>query len=309
MPVYFVERSITIDAPLEMIKDVLRDFKQSPMWSPWLIMEPDATLTFSDRQGQVGASYAWAGTLVGAGSAELIEVQDKQIKMDLQFVKPFKNQAKVTYLLSEDENGTHLTWRLDGKLPFFMFWFTSKMKAYIGMDFTRGLQMLKEYIETGLVSSYVIIEGTEMLPAYRYVGIRNSSSIEDIGEKMNKDFQLLENYLKKQNIAIDGNPFSIYETFDIQNDHTFFLSCLPVSEKVILQSGIIEGEIIPIEALKTRHVGSYKHLGNAWTTAMQFIRTKKIKVSKRPLGYEFYINNPQDTPQESLITEIYMPLR
>jgi len=309
MPVYHVERSITIDAPLETIKDVLRDFKQSPKWSPWLVMEPDATLTFSDRQGQVGATYAWAGTLVGVGSAELTEVQDTQLKMDLQFVKPFKSPANVTYILSEDEKGTKVIWQMDGYLPFYMFWFIRRIKSYIGMDFTRGLQMLKEYMETGSVASYTIIEGVEIIPAQTYVGIRNSASFDELGEVMHKDFMRLKNYLNKQNIAIEGTPFTIYETFNILSNHSYFVSCIPVLEDVTLQSGIIEGELLPVKALKTRFVGDYKHLRNAWATAMQFVRMKKLKIYKQPVGYEFYINDPSKTEKKNLVTEIYIPLR
>jgi len=78
-------------APLKEINDTLRDFRQWPKWSPWLIMEPDAVLTYTDRQGQVGATYAWAGHLVGAGSMELVEVHDDSLKMELNFYRPFRS--------------------------------------------------------------------------------------------------------------------------------------------------------------------------------------------------------------------------
>jgi len=42
---------------------------------------------------------------------------------------------------------------------------------------------------------------------------------------------------------------------------------------------------------------------------MNFACLKKIKTTKIPVGYEYYPNNPYDTPEEKLITEIYLPVR
>lgn len=44
---------------------------------------------------------------------------------------------------------------MDGKLPYFMFFMVKMMKNWIGMDYERGLAMLKEFIETGEVISRV----------------------------------------------------------------------------------------------------------------------------------------------------------
>ena len=57
------------------------------------------------------------------------------------------------------------------------------------------------------------------------------------------------------------------------------------------------------------HKGRYLHLGNAWMTAISFARIKKIKIQKSPVGYEFYLNNPYETSQEELVTEIFIPLQ
>jgi len=78
---YHVGRSIVVDKPLLEVRDSLKDFKAWPRWSPWLIMEPDATLTYTQRQrqGQVGASYGWSGTLVGVGNMEMLTAEEDLI--------------------------------------------------------------------------------------------------------------------------------------------------------------------------------------------------------------------------------------
>jgi len=309
MPTYHVQRSIIIEKPIEIVRDILRDFKQWPRWSPWLIMEPDAALTYSDRQGQVGATYGWSGVLVGAGSMELMAVKDHTLKMQLMFVKPFKSQAAVTFKLEDLEDKTQVVWSMDGHLPFFMFWMTNKMKTFIGMDYERGLQMLKEYLETGAVASYVHIEGMMSMPEQSYIGIPRTCAIKELGEVMKKDFETLYSFMEQNNISMERIPFSIYNTFDIFNGVTSYIACIPFDEELPIDTAWIRGKIPGSKALKTMHKGRYLHLGNGWMTAITFAHMKKMKMKKVPVGYEFYPNKPYDTPEEERITEIYLPLK
>lgn len=310
MPAYHVERSITIEQPLQTVHDALRDFKQWRTWSPWLIMEPDATVAYSDRQGQIGATYGWSGILIGAGSMELMEVHDTRLKMELMFVEPFRTTAWVQFDLESDNNATKVTWSLDGAFPFFMFWMKKKMQAYIGSDYERGLLMLKEYMETGSVASYVYIEGEYSMPPQDYIGIPRTCSLQELGVLMQKDFEALQTFSKVHHLEVFDIPFSIYNYFDVVKKETSYIACLPVKKSdVKLESRWVQGRLEEAPALKTRHKGRYLHLGNAWMTAMSFTRLKKIKTLKRPLGYEYYINDPATTREEALITEIYLPLK
>ncbi len=309
MPAYHVERSIVIEKPIKDVKDSLKNFKEWPKWSPWVIMEPDVTLVYSERQGQVGASYGWAGQLIGAGGMELMEVQDESLKMELNFVKPFKSRADVGFELVSEGDATKVTWYMDGYLPFFLFWMTSKMKTFIGMDYERGISMLKEYLETGSVTSYVLIEGVLSLKEESYIGIPRSCKIKELDEVMKKDFEDLYAFMKENDLSMDRVPFSIYNKFDIFKGETNYIACIPVVEEVSIEQNWVRGKIDKRNALKTMHKGRYKHLGNGWMTAISFARLKKIKLLKSPVGYEYYKNNPHVTPEEELITEIYLPLK
>ena len=62
------------------------------------------------------------------------------------------------------------------------------------------------------------------------------------------------------------------------------------------------------EALRVEHVGSYDHLGNAWSAAHQFARCKRLR-QKKTGSFEIYRNDPKDTPPAELRTEIFLPLR
>lgn len=95
MPAFKVVRSIIINLSIDKVKASLIDFQQWPVWSPWLIMEPETTINYSAQQSQVGASYNWDGELTGAGEMELVEITDNHLTMDLRFQRPFKSSANV----------------------------------------------------------------------------------------------------------------------------------------------------------------------------------------------------------------------
>jgi len=162
------------------------------------------------------------------------------------------------------------------------------MKAYIGMDYRRGLMMLKEYIETGKVDSFVHIEGVLPLPEGRYTGISRSCAIEDLDVVMRRDFDALYDFMLENGLSTDRIPFpfAVYEAFDIPRGTTEYIAAIPLEEDLILPKRWVTGKLPGGRGLKTMHKGAYEHLGNAWTTAMQFARYQKIATAKRPVGYE-----------------------
>ncbi len=308
MPTIHVSRSYLIDAPKEQIKKVLMHFQESTSWSPWLVIDPDAKVAFSEHQGEIGSGFSWEGELVGAGQMKLLHADLNDIEMKIHFLKPFKSTAKSIFTLEEHEGQTEVLWHMQSKLPWYMFFMTKKIEQFIGMDYERGLGMLKEYIETGKVASSIMIEGIVEMPGERYVGIPNSCAIEDVGEVMKRDYARLFDFIADNAITLEKMPFSIYNSFDIPDNKTAFVSCIPYDGDAPLPEGFIKGELLTQNAIKTIHTGSYKHLGNAWTAATTYARVKKIKTTKALMGIEFYTNDPDNTPEEELTTEIFLPL-
>lgn len=310
MPKFNVARSTVVNAPLETVKASLCDYKQWPRWSPWLICEPDAGVEYSDLQGGVGASYQWSGDLIGAGGMELASVTDEQLDMQLNFLKPFKSQARVVFELKAQGDSTEVTWSMYSSLPFFLFFMIKQMKVWIGMDYERGLRMFKEYIETGTVVSSLTIDGVEDRPSTPYLGFANSCSFDDINTVMTKDFERLMEYVGDNNPTLNSPPFVIYNTFDLVKQHTQYIVCISTEGvDISVPEGMVAGELAHGKALKVTHSGKYEHLGNAWAAAMSYTRAKKLKPKKSPVGVEVYLNSPQNTAESELLTQVFVPLR
>ncbi len=309
MSAYHVVRSINIQSSKEKIMKSLSNYKEWPRWSPWLIMEPSATLEYNDKQGEVGAYYSWSGDMVGEGEMTLTEITDAQLEMKLNFIKPFKSQARVEFHIEEKASHCEVNWHMYGNLPFFMSMMKEKMQAWIAMDYDRGLLMLKAYVEDNKVPSRVSIEQEASIENQLYVGLANEATIKDVGSVIQADYKKLYDLFTENNWPIDVIPFSIYNSMDMISTKMTFISSLPIKDKVSLEAPFLLGELDSSKALKVTHTGDYPYLGNAWSTAMVAVKFYKKKQRKQPLGIERYLNDPQQTPADELITEILIPIK
>jgi len=285
MPKFNIAKSIQINAPENKVRSCIQNYKEWPVWSPWLLMEPDAKVEFEGTAATIGHAYSWEGDMVGAGRMAISKITGDIDNMDLEFLKPFKSKAAVSFKTTAiDSNTTNVEWTMDSSLPFFLFFMVGNMKAMIGMDYKRGLQLLKEYVETA-----------------HYLGLQASTSMQNISDSMSESFTTLEKTAGTQIVA--DYCGAIYEKMDIKNQHCEYTAFVPVAENNAAHS------IPACRAIKVVHTGSYKHVGNAWSTAYSYQRYKKLKLSKTIKPFELYLNHPDKVPAKDLITEIYLPLK
>lgn len=308
MPQLHVVRSIEIESSPEQVFDAVADFGSWTTWSPWLCADPDAKVTVSDDPKSVGSTYTWDGDVVGAGEIEHVMLESPTlIKQDLRFLRPFKSTSHVLFELQPVESGTKISWTMDGSLPWFLFWMKGQMETFIGMDYERGLKMLKEYVETGTVLAKTQVVGVIEIPAMTVVGVRKSCRFDEIGPSMTAAFEEVGQKLSEFDVTPTGPCCSIYHKMDV-NKRTFdYTNGFPVDDPV--PPSLITWHCPSMRALKVEHHGPYDNLGNSWSAAYQVARYKKLKIDKRVDAFELYTNDPAVTAPADLLTEIYVPIK
>ena len=101
----------------------------------------------------------------------------------------------------------------------------------------------------------------------------------------------------------------MYHSFDIKSQKCEFTSGFVIPESAApIPTEITDWSMPASQGLCVDHVGSYDHLGNAWSTAKQYTRYKKLKQSKFGTC-EIYRNNTGHTAPGDLRTEFVLPLR
>lgn len=148
-----VEREIVINQPKELVFDFVKDLKNQPKYSKWAKMDPNAKLTFTGEDGNVGQLYTWDSNNknVGKGEQEITAIKDgERIDYELRFLEPFETTDQA-YMATEavDSATTKVMWGYNSKMKYpmnFMLLFMN-IDEMIGADFQEGLNNLKVVLE------------------------------------------------------------------------------------------------------------------------------------------------------------------
>lgn len=146
-----VTRSIVIDAPPEAIYPLVADFHEWPAWSPFEEVDPQAKKTYSGTPAGAGAVYEWQGNSeAGQGRIEITEARTgERLAMALHMIKPFDCRNDVLFTFSPGNEGTRVTWQMEGKQPYLgkVFSLFCNVDKMCGDQFEKGLASLKGLAE------------------------------------------------------------------------------------------------------------------------------------------------------------------
>ncbi len=308
MPKINVNRSIYIASSPKKIFPFLNNLAHWETWSPWVIAEPDAAVKVSKD----GKYHEWEGKIIGSGNLKITsEVVDKEVVMDLTFLTPWKSKAVIKFILEARGKGTVVTWEMQSKLPFFLFWMKGQMQTFIGMDYDRGLMMMKDLVETGKTNCALTFKGEVDFESTTYIGLRTQCGYSTISTNMERDFTTLMEYVMQLPEEMRKGPgLSIYEKFDVLKDQCHYVAAFPLHKvPEDLPSNFIVGELPSLTAYSIEHLGPYRHIGNAWAAGMMHQRSKKFNPSKKNFPMELMHNSPKNTPENELLSEILFPVK
>lgn len=307
MPKMNVVRATSIKSSPDKVFHALSDLHSWTTWSPWLIMEPEAKVDVSED----GKYYEWKGKRVGSGNMKITgEKKNESVYYDLTFLEPWKSEAKVTFDVIPKGEECQVHWTMNSSLPWFMFWMKSMMEGFVAMDFDRGLNMLKDFIEKGHIDSKMQFKGYSDFTETPYIGIKTTCKMVDIGEVMKADFEKLGDYFDAHPDLHGGSGYAIYHKWNIRRKETTYTACFALdSVPDDLPSGFFKGKIPASKVYTIRHIGPYRHLGNAWSTLMSMERNKEFKKNKRMDPFEEYISDPRETEENDLITDIHFGVK
>ena len=304
-----IQRCITVDAPLEKVRALIEDFEHWSRWSPWTILEPGCTVSVSGNPRESGHTMQWQGELIGSGHNSIRNYSETRLDFDLVFLKPWKSKADVSFLLKEVEQTTEVTWTMHSSMPFFLFFMVKTMENMVGLDYERGLRMLKSIAETGEVPAETINAGLVDYEGFSYIGIKRSCSFEAMPELMQKDFENIVHDIVIGRGKSAMHWVGIYLKHDLKTMQATYIAAISDENLADLDLGdtYIRGKLNTGKALEIKHNGPYDFIGNAWSMGMMYIRGKKLK--SRGVPYEQYWNSPMEESPANLKTSIYFPIK
>ena len=145
------------------------------------------------------------------------------------------------------------------------------------------------------------------LTAKTIVFVKGSANWDTAFETLVEAFKNVYGALQKQGLKAAGPPMTIYTATD---DTGFeYQAGVPVSEepKGPLEGGLAVGKSPDGKALKFIHRGSYDAMDSTYEAITNFLDEKRLEA--RDLFVEFYVTDPLTTPEDSLVIEVYVPIK
>lgn len=146
-----IQKTVTIDAPVEEAFAMVQYLEQFPKWSPFLAQDPTQTYEVKGQDGQIGAQYHWEGNEgKDLGYQEIVALEvNRHVGMQCSIQKPFEATPTFDYTFSPSGSGVTVTqdFRLHSSHISALFLWIFGAEAEMEATNAQGLALLKEAVE------------------------------------------------------------------------------------------------------------------------------------------------------------------
>jgi len=132
------------------------------------------------------------------------------------------------------------------------------------------------------------------------ISIRTRASVEKLPQVLGESYNKLMQYVQELGADFSGAPFAAYYNMDMQ-DLDIEIG-FPVNETLPGKGDIQSSEIPAGNYASCIHVGPYNEIGPAYTALLKWLQEKNL--TSTGVAYEFYLNDPSETPPHELRTQI-----
>ncbi|TVZ25639.1 effector-binding domain-containing protein [Gillisia sp. Hel_I_86] len=314
---YQVEETAVIHAPVPVVFNEVNNFKNWDQWGPWMDDSDDIIINYSEKTIGENASYSWKSEEMGDGSIRNTKViPDLAIEQQLIFKSPYgESQSDVYWDFVEVEEGTKVTWGIQGKQSFMdKLAFTFMDKSFPEMIrpmYQEGLEKLNSVVLEKMSSYSVNVDGITTHGGGFYMYSTTATKISQIPSKMQKMLADVSLYMEQNNIPSMGNPFVLYNNWDEQNNSAIYSTGYFTPSLIITptESTVLNGMMPVQKVVKTTLKGDYKNLKEAWDAAYKYTQENNLPVNPNSPAFEVYSIGPDKSPNPAnWVTEIYIPL-
>jgi len=137
------------------------------------------------------------------------------------------------------------------------------------------------------------------------LSIRTRSAVQDLPEVFGRCYGAIAQYLGELGETPSGAPFAGYYNMDMQDldIEIGFPVTRPMEGKGEIQAGFIPGG----KMATYLHIGPYKKVEPAYNALIEYLAQNKYESTG--VSYEFYLNDPAETQEEELQTQVVFPLK
>ncbi len=301
-----VKRSLEIDATPESVFAAIVDLRSWPRWSPWLLHEADAHITYSKDYQSGGGCYSWDGKVLGNGKLTHLEIRPgSSIRQQIEFLRPFKALNQVRWGFENRGDTTLLSWQMSGRMPFLLRFMNKRMEPGMGRDFELGLAMLGGYLNATMPHPVISFSGPEELQDFSYWAIPCNGNLRQLEAARRSSIERLRR-------AADtrvGMALTLCHHFDPHAALYQAEFAIPIIDNPPgsnYQKRAFKGG----RYFKVTLRGDLKFLPQGWHALNSHCCMHKIKLDPARPALETYQEDPGEVSDSSqTVTALYLPIK
>lgn len=137
------------------------------------------------------------------------------------------------------------------------------------------------------------------------LSIRVRTPIDGLPGLLGESYGKIARYLAELGEQPSGAPFAGYYNMDMQDLDVEI--GFPVAKPLEGKGDIQASEVPSGKSGCALHTGRYADIASVYDALTKFVKEQGFETTG--VAYEFYLNDPGETPQEELLTQIVFPLK
>lgn len=303
-----VERSIAINAPKEVVWEMISKIRNHDKWGPWREQDTAMVVTYEGEDGQPGFKSSWTSDKAGSGSQTIASVvPGESIETDLLFTDPYESHAKGSIKMTESEDGIHVLWgfKMDQNFMMRAMSLFMSMDDAVGKEFEKGLNNLKRMCEEMPAkesTSYDIVETD--FPGKSFMAHRETINMDKIYDFYSVNMAAVFKTCGENRVAVTGPASGIYYTWDEATKQTDVAAAVPVAADAKAVGSLTRIDLPARKALLIDFYGGYQNIMSAHNAMDDFMKAKGLKYAP-PVLEEYTIDGMAEKDTAKWLTKIY----
>jgi hypothetical protein len=281
-----ITKAIVINSPKSSVFNYINDYKN---WQNWYVWEKDLSaikLIYSNKTSGAGSYYYWTGT-DGIGKTSTVFVKENDtISQKTDFNSSL---SESSWTLKDTIGKTKVTYTSNGEMPF-MFkiyaFLNGGIEKILGERIEKSLVNLDRSLDYEIHTFSIKPNGIVIKKSSFYLHQTINCKISKLNYNLNIIIPNLITFTKENNLKLNGKPFVIYNSYDVNKGITNISVCVPIKNKIFTSSGsdISCEELEAFAAFKTTLIGDYSHREVAWKKATDYLlKDKQIQNKSIPI--------------------------
>ena len=151
------------------------------------------------------------------------------------------------------------------------------------------------------------IEITNQKPAIAAAIKVTALGMDKMVEAMDASYKKIMGCIAEQGKQLAGAPYCCYSNCSEDYSQFDMEFGIPVDGAVPASGEIFMSQTYEGKAVTATHKGPYKDLEVTYTALMDYVKENSLELTG--VYYDYYISNPEETPEDESLTQVVFPIK